>query len=86
MHSAPVLRTPEKERAPDQVTELLLSKVVFLSLIINTGLVEVHLGHFWPSRTMGGGLGGPGGVVRGLKTLKITLSIGDHLRPWNAMF
>ena len=34
----------------------------------------------------GGGLGGPGGVMRGLKTLKMTLSIGDHLRPWNAMF
>ena len=26
----------------------------FLSLNINTGLVEVHLGHFWPSRTIGG--------------------------------
>ena len=24
--------------------------------------------------------------MRGLKTLKMTLSIGDHLRPWNAMF
>ena len=34
----------------------------------------------------GGGLGGPGGVMRGLKTLKMTLSIGDHLRTWNAMF
>ena len=34
----------------------------------------------------GGGLGGPGGVMRGLKTLKMTLSIGDHLRPWNGLF
>ena len=27
MHSAPVLPTPEKERAPDQVTELLLTPI-----------------------------------------------------------
>ena len=28
-----------------------------------------------------GGLGGPGGVMGGLKTLKMTLSLGDHFRP-----
>ena len=33
-----------------------------------------------------GGLGGPGGVMRGPKTLKMTLSLGDHFRPWNVLF
>ena len=33
----------------------------FLSLIINTGLVQVHLGHFWPPWTLGGSGGALGG-------------------------
>ena len=39
----------------------------FLSLMINTGLGQVHHSHFWPPRTPGGvwgALGGFGGVCR----------------------
>ena len=43
------------------------SKIIFLSLIINTGLGQVHHSNFWPPRTPGGAwgaLGGFGGVCR----------------------
>ena len=42
-------------------------KINFLSLIINTGLGQVHYSHFWPPRTPGGvwgALGGSGGVCQ----------------------
>ena len=58
----------------------------FLSLIINIGLVQVHFGQFWPPWTIGGVWGGSGGIWGGLQTPKMTLLLGGHFRPWNALF
>ena len=59
---------------------------LFLSLIINIGLVQVHFGQFWPPWTIGGVWGGSGGIWGGLQTPKMTLLLGGHFRPWNALF
>ena len=47
-------------------------KLFFLSSIINTGLVQVHFGPFWPPGTIGGVWGGTGGWLGGLQTPKMT--------------
>ena len=73
-------------RVKKQVKIFTPLKVVFLSLIINIGLVQVHFGQFWPPWTIGGVWGGSGGIWGGLQTPKMTLLLGGHFRPWNALF
>ena len=46
----------------------------------------MHFGQFWPPWTIGGVWGGSGGIWGGLQTPKMTLLLGGHFRPWNALF